>query len=496
MIVHNGGPAVELSEAALFPYDDRTIPFRYRLRIGLVEGLNPYKGHRIALERGGPGSPDELMIKYYGTVCEVDSEFRLWYLGHAQQEGDEKPQFRVCYAVSQDGINWEKPNLGLVEFNGSKENNLIAFEADHRPASTCSVLYEPEDPDPERRFKMIGEHNPYYISASYSADGTNWKGSPNNPVLKHNAVEPIGLIKHNGCYVLNGQGGNVGSKRALVTYVSYDFDNWSDAVVVGLRRDVPPHKQISGCHAGEQVHLGAGLWDRGNVIIGIYGMWHGEFNDRAFTSMDLGLLVSNDGLHFTEPIPDFKFIAADEIDKTAGSYPTLEQGQGFANVGDESLIWYSNWRGGDLNVARFPRDRLGYFEFVPDPKPNLQPSEDTHQLYWREHIGDMVPEYTNPHCITCPIDLRGRTATVAINAQGLSLENKLRVAALDERMQPITGYGLNDCSPVTEDGFHTPVSWKGKQVLEGIDGPVRLRINWDCARPDDVFFYAGYIESA
>ena len=57
MIVQNGSPAVELSEAVLFPYDDRTIPFRYRLKIGLVEGMNPYKGHRVALERGGPGTP-------------------------------------------------------------------------------------------------------------------------------------------------------------------------------------------------------------------------------------------------------------------------------------------------------------------------------------------------------------------------------------------------------------------------------------------------------
>jgi hypothetical protein len=29
----------------------------------------------------------------------------------------------MCYAVSEDGLHWEKPNLGLVEYNGSKENN-------------------------------------------------------------------------------------------------------------------------------------------------------------------------------------------------------------------------------------------------------------------------------------------------------------------------------------------------------------------------------------
>ena len=479
MIVMNGGPGGPVSEAVLFPYDDRTIPFRYRLQIGLVEGMNPYKGHHVAMKRGREGTPDS------------ESEFRLWYLGKGIEDG-EVSNFQVCYAVSQDGIHWERPNLGLVEFNGSKDNNLVAFEAEGQPCS-CSVLYDPEDPDPERRFKMITENNPYYVTASYSAEGTHWKEGPNNPLLKHNAVEPCGLIKHNDCYILNGQGGNVGTKRALVTFVSYDFENWSDSVVLGLRRDLHPHKQTPGCHAGEQIHLGAGLWDRGNVILGVYGMWHGETNDREFVSMDLGLVVSNDGLHFEEPVPDFKFIAGYEIERKTGVYPCLEQGQGFANAGDESLIWYSNWRGGELNVARFPRDRMGYFEVVPDPKPNLQPSEDTHQLYWREHIGDIVPEYGDPHFISCPIDLQGQSAPVYINAEGLSERNPLRVEVLDERMQPLPGYGNGDCLPVTEEGLRTEVTWKGKAGLEDIDAPVRLRVNWECERLDDVFLYAAYV---
>ena len=491
MIVHNGGPGIEISEAVLFPYDDRSIPFRYRLQIGLVEGLNPYKGHLIAMERGGPGTPDSRIIKYYGAVCEVEDELRLWYLARGDVDGEVTPE-HVCYAVSTDGLNWEKPELGLVEFNGSKRNNLLPFEARGEPTS-CSVLHDPEDPDPARRFKMITEDHPYYITASFSHDGIHWKEGPNNPILKHNAIEPTGLIKFNGCYLLNGQGGNVGTKRALVTFVSWDFDNWSDAVVLGLRRDRPPHRQIDGCHAGEQVHLGAGLWDRGNVVIGVYGMWHGESNDRRFISMDLGFLVSNDALHFTEPIPDFKFIPGYEIEREGRDFPTLEQGQGFANVGDESLFWYSNWRGGDLNVARFPRDRLGYFEVVPDPRPNLLPSEDTHQLYWREHIGDRVPEYAEPHCISCPIDLKGAPASVYVNAQGLSPQNSLTVEILDERMQPIPRFGRADCIPVAEEGLRTQVAWKEARSLEGIDSPVRVRINWEGERPGDVFLYAAYV---
>jgi hypothetical protein len=59
---------------------------------------------------------------------------------------------RSLYATSKDGIEWEKPKLGLVEFDGSKENNIFLL------GSNPSVIYEPNDPHPERRYKMQLNH--------------------------------------------------------------------------------------------------------------------------------------------------------------------------------------------------------------------------------------------------------------------------------------------------------------------------------------------------
>jgi hypothetical protein len=59
---------------------------------------------------------------------------------------------------------------------------------------------------------------------------------------------------------------------------------------------------------GPQVHLGAALWDRGNVIIGFYGMYENPTNDRRTSIVDLGLIVSNDAISFREPVPDFKIV--------------------------------------------------------------------------------------------------------------------------------------------------------------------------------------------
>ena len=43
--------------------------------------------------------------------------------GYRQYAGGQ--DWVLCYATSRDGIHWEKPNLGQVEFEGSRDNNLL-----------------------------------------------------------------------------------------------------------------------------------------------------------------------------------------------------------------------------------------------------------------------------------------------------------------------------------------------------------------------------------
>ena len=55
--------------------------------------------------------------------------YRLYYLGYQYTTTDGKlttpHPITYCYAESDDGIHWRKPELGLIEFNGSKKNNIL-----------------------------------------------------------------------------------------------------------------------------------------------------------------------------------------------------------------------------------------------------------------------------------------------------------------------------------------------------------------------------------
>ena len=64
-------------------------------------------------------------VSDYNTVFrEKDGRFRMWY-GAAMHRGlPREGAIRLCYAESDDGIHWDKPSLGLVTFQGSKDNNI------------------------------------------------------------------------------------------------------------------------------------------------------------------------------------------------------------------------------------------------------------------------------------------------------------------------------------------------------------------------------------
>jgi hypothetical protein len=484
---------VQTSETVLFPFDDYGIPFSKGLILTLVPGhksahapsigSDPEHPGTPVLPIGKKGDPDFPRAYFCGTILHVDGEYRMWYSGF-----DGKAR-QVCYAVSKNGTEWTKPKLGFVDYNGSKDNNLCAIDGEQAMKGMINlVLHDPEDPDPERRFKMVREVNPEMKPAAVSADGVRWKSvNGGRDILGGGNLEPSGLVKFNGGYYIYGHGGPVphpiqirgymrAQKRMMVTLVSYDFENWTTAGHVSFRRDDLPPRPIKDFefHRGEQVHLGASVWNRGNVLLGFYGQYHNETNDRRSVVCDIGLVVSNDAIHFKEPLPDFKLIPSFEEDDRAEQ--RLTQGQAFHNIGDRTFVYYGIWTEIDRNsptgvrVATWPRDRLGYFAPVPEAK--------------------------EAHCISSPITTVREGARVYVNATGLSDSGKLTVELLDEQFRPLPGYAAADFVPFEgKSGLRLPVSWQGRKALEKVDGPIRVRVNWSGDNQEKTRLFAVYIEN-
>lgn len=480
-------------ETVLFPFDDYGLPFNKGLVLTLAPGHKSATSPSLGLDAKHPGTPVMAIGKkgdpdfprayFSGTILHVEGQYRMWYSGF---DGHKR---QVCYAASKDGLHWVKPKLGLVDYHGSKVNNLVQADGNEAMLGLIVlVLHDPEDPAPERRFKMIREINPAQKLAAVSADGVRWKSiAGNKDILGGGNLEPSGLIKFKGAYCINGHGGPVPhpipargymrpQKRMMVTLVSYDFENWTTAGHVSFRRDnVPPRPPLDfEFHRGEQVHLGASLWNRGNVILGFYGQYHNETNDRRTSHVDLGFIVSHDAIHFKEPVPDFKIIPGFEEDDRAE--PRLTQGQAFHNIGDRTFVYYGIWTENDRNsptgvrAATWPRDRFGYFS----PAQGVQ----------------------SAHCISSPIALQSPDARVCINATGLSDAGQLSLEILDEQFRPLPGYSATDFVPLqAKSGLRLPVAWRGKETLEKITHAIRIRVNWSGKDMETTKLYAVYVEN-
>ena len=86
--------------------------------------LHPPQLREIVLESDRPWEGGGV---HYSCVLQDGLHYRMWYRADEGTTGDSTDENAlVCYAESQDGIHWKKPDLGLVEtYNGGANNNIF-----------------------------------------------------------------------------------------------------------------------------------------------------------------------------------------------------------------------------------------------------------------------------------------------------------------------------------------------------------------------------------
>jgi hypothetical protein len=508
------------STTTLFAFDDSSIPFTQNLAL---EMRKPEKhSANPVVPRGKAGDPDNWAVQFYGSIVKVDGKYRMWYDAASRgKEGAATNQvskdvsyWRVAYAESDDGVKWTKPNLGLVEYAGNKDNNLVAMDPQDVSILNVKVLHDPEDPDPSRRYKMTG--HAYWTKEApggsrtlgtlvvyASPDGLKWKSltgiqpkknafvRPEDVILQDYHFEPSGgLYKWDGLYYISGQNAVSGTLpvhgRVARAYVSGDFVHWEKASSVQFVRTAQHTLLGAGrSREGEQNHEGISVWNRGNMLMGVYGRWHGA-KEWPGVTIDLGLVISNDGVNFREPMYEWPLITKGKDGEW--DQGGVIQGQGFENIGDKTYIYYGSWdprqwesappRGG-VGIVTVPRDRLG--ALTPD----------------QSALGDSVYKLQKLECdlVTAPVKIKaGKRSKFFLNADGLGEQATLKVELLDASLQPLPGFSGDAAAIVKQSGFQTPVLFGGKADVENLPDRVRVRITYVGEKMKDIRFSALYVQ--
>jgi len=496
----------ETKVTTLFAFDSVSIPHSQNLRLV----MRPPTRHPAnpVVARGAPGTPDAQGVQFYGSVIREGGRFRMWYVAFDDDTANRvaSARWRAAYAESPDGVRWVKPDLGLVEYHGNKHNNLIRTGPGHLGFVNLKVLADPADPDPARRYKISTHvyfrHNTRLgtLAPFASADGLTWNLLvPAQPVkaelrmadlvLPGVHFEPCGgLYQWDGMYYLSGQNALPGTQhhqgRVARLYRSADFVNWFPTSHIAFVRSAQ-HEYLGAGRSleGEQTHEGISVWNRRNVLLGITGRWHGAREWKDIT-VDLGFVVSNDGLNFREPVHEWTFLprGADGQWDQGG----LLQGQGFENIGNETFIYYGAWdprnrestpaRGG-VGIAILPRDRFG----------DLRVDETG------KGPGDyQLPEITSEF-VTAAIPVKP-AARFYLNAAGLGSEAALRIELLDARERPLPGYSGPDAAVVRQSGFQSPIAWHGQTSATGLPETIRVRVVFEGKKNTAIRFSALYVQ--
>ena len=477
--------------ALLLAIDDQLLP----LRDNVVEHLTKPKQRKepvLSPSSDDPLAPDQVGAHFYGAVIRDNGRFRMWYYAVGLKgPGDARladlkqvSQGPVCYAESADGLTWTKPVLNQIEFKGSRKNNAVALP--DKLIEGVHVIKEDDEPDATRRYKMVyNTHNgkTWVFRTATSADGVRWQAAPEFALKEF--LETAGLYKFNDTYFVHGQrlafseGGNRGGRQGRGV-LSPDFNQWLPGDTQGFNLPEPADPAARGqTKPYDQVHLGVGAASFGSVCVGLYGIWHNAPGDESSQkvwgwfgygkiSCDLGLVISNDGMRFREPVKGHVFISRFDAPATpvpGKDYPTIlaQSGNGILNVGDETRIYFGRWRNadygqgylGEIALATLPRDRWGAVGLFPaGPHGGEIPSQG---FIW-----------------SAPVRLPDSGCTILLNADHASL---MDIEISDDRFGLLPNYAGAQAGRVTvSGGLDCPVAWSAD--LAALAGrTVRFKIN-------------------
>ena len=261
---------------------------------------------------------------YCVGYCQVIRRGDVWHMWYASFDHDYQGDVdgMLCYARSADGVKWEKPNLGLVEYGGKTDNNILVRRGMHGHS-----VFVDEAAPPDERFRMVFVDlvgNGWMVFGATSADGLKWK-KIEKPLLAKNSDTQSICFKDGDVYrlyVRMWSGADYAGKRLVGYAESKTFGNFPDPVVI-LAPDEkdPPDLQFYNSAAAK-------------VRDGLYVMFPSAF----YTSNDTvrpHLAVSHDGRAF----------------RRVGREPFFELGIGF----DSKAIY--------IGPGAVPTDKAGEYWF-------------------------------------------------------------------------------------------------------------------------------------
>jgi len=248
---------------------------------------------------------------YYSTFStdKGSSDFSLEERQNNAYQPSTERIVSLCYAESKNGTDWVKPNLGITEWNGSKDNNIIG-----NYLHGTSVFFDEHEQNTEKRYKMFTKidygNGIHYLAVAFSKDGIVFDNFIELPDFNPRADTYNSIIFDESLnkYVLITREWRDSMRVACIS-MSSDFINWS------------PVKEILHPRGYTSQIYSMPIFVEGDYRIGLASMYHeGDENNPDHDKVDLELAYTYkyNGWNYVEP--NNAFIDRGEGDYSSGDF--------------------------------------------------------------------------------------------------------------------------------------------------------------------------------
>lgn len=442
----------------------------------------------------------------------ASGKYQLWYQAYAgKRAGDKRLECVVCYAESDDGINFVKPEFDLFPFKEHAKTNIVLIGNGGYGDRYCnSVLVDPREPNAARKYKMA-----YYdwsmkdgreeagLHLAFSPDGIHWTKHPDAPLYPTSyggrGLQP--RFADENAYFETPQA-NKPTRRvwqyplvmADAVDVFFDPRRETFAMYGKMWMDAPDGGAAWKHGLGRIESRDLLTWSKPQFLIGpdelddpehefhtspvfvhndCYLSLNQILNRRAKGAIDIELMTSRDGQRWDRPFRQQPFLARSE----SGQFDSRSI---FTNstpvmLADEIRFYYGAYNQspiGGVKSAPGERSGVGVASIPRDRFAGIRSVAKSTQVTLKkplEHIGQVTLK---------PLDL---TACREITLNADATDGSVRVELLTEDGYRVRGYSKDDAVPITGNSLRHAVVWKERRLEQLPSGRYLLRLHLDHA---------------
>ena len=394
----------------------------------------------------------------YCTILKDGNLFRAYYRGIPVSGADGNNDETTCYAESDDGINWRKPDLGIHEINGSKKNNVILYKAAPVTHNFSPFIDSNPDVPANQKYKALGGTEKSGLIAWVSADGIHWKKMQDEPVITDGKFDSQNVAfwsQTEKCYVsyfrIWTQAGYSGF-RSVGRATSKDFKNWTATVPMTFGNTPMQHLYTNQTHP---------YFRAPQIYVAI-----------AARFMPGRQVISDEDAKELNVDPKYYKDCSDAVFMTSrgGSVYDRFFMQGFINPGIGVSNWVSRTNYPALNMVQTGDDEMSVYV----NQDYAQPTAHLHRYSLRpDGFVSVYGNWNGGELLTKPIIFSGEKMFVNYST---SAAGGLRIEITEPDGEPIDGFSSENAVELIGNEIEKEVKWKSSETLKSLSGkPVRIR---------------------